>query len=143
VTAQTLTDIIIGCENYLGWKPASFPKVKMWQARMAEVGRLQTAIDATPHGASIEHLALALEYSWRRRLPIKHPAALLGRIDDALALAYTPPTPSAIDVEVMAAVGWEQLTDDDQSLRWIHRLTRAVGPARVEVLIEWSVDGRG
>jgi hypothetical protein len=115
----------------------------MWKARSAEIGKLKRAISASSEEITIEHLALALEYSRRKRIPISSPSGLLHRIGDALALAYTAPTPSDAALAIADAIAWEQDRDDTESLRWIHRLVRCAGPGQADVLIEWSEAGRG
>lgn len=141
---MTLLDIIIGCENFLGWTPPARPGVPAWKARTTEVYKLKNAMATKPASiATIENLALALEYSRRKRLPIKSPITLLYRIPDALELANIDKPVSDLQAEIAAAIGWEKGCDDEGSLRWIHRLVRASGPGRGEVLQEWKAAGRG
>ena len=137
----TLMEIVVGCENYLGWQPR--PGIPMWQARSAEIGKLKRAISTGNQQITIENLALALEYSRRKRIPISSPSGLLHRIGDALALAYTAPVPSEAALAIAEAIAWEQDRDDTDSLRWIHRLVRSAGPGQSAVLIEWEEAGRG
>lgn len=137
----TLMEIVVGCENYLGWQPG--PGVPMWKARSAEIGKLRKAIDRGNRDVTLANLALALEYSRRKRIPIKSPSGLLHRIEEALELSYIPPAVSDLTAAITQAIGWEQDRDDEQSLRWIHRLTRAGGPARADVITEWKDSGRG
>ncbi len=136
-----LQDIVVGCENYLGWQPA--PNLPHWKAVAIEINKLNRAIKKSPQRTTIANLRLALDYSRRKQLPIDSPAALVHRIPDALALAYTPPPVSDTAADIEAAIRWEQGQDDPQSLRWIYRLTRSVGTGRDHVLAEWKAAGRG
>ena len=91
--------------------------------------------------ATPRNLALALDFSRRRQLRVQSPVTLLYRISDALAFADNTPAANGTDQQITAAIRWEQGYDDDDSLRWIHRLTRST--AQVEVLTEWRGAGRG
>ena len=138
----TLMDIITGCENQLGWQPA--PGVPMWKARSVEIGKLKKALASGQHcNASIDNLALALEYSRRRRMPITSPSVLIHRIADAVALTYTPAPVSDITQQVTDAIRWEQELDDADAGYWIYRLMRSQGDGRLVVLQQWTAAGRG
>ncbi len=130
-----LMDVVLGCENYLGWQPRN-PRQPLWQARSVEIARLQKS------GSPVEHLWLALEYCRRKRL-LSSPSALIYKIQDALAIAHAPTTPTDAAQQITNAVRWEHDRDDSNSLRWIHRLTRCSGPGREDVLAEWRSAGRG
>lgn len=144
---NSLMDIVTGCSNHLGWAPELRPGQQYWQAYQLEVAKLRKAIESgrrvPRQHATITNLALALEYSRRNRLPVHSPVTLLHRIPDALALAYTPPPVDDLDTAITRAVQWEKTHDDDQSLRWIHRLVRATGPGRRDVLVDWQQAHRG
>lgn len=136
--------IVVGCENYLGWQPPS-QSPSLNQARCLEVFKLKRAIaSGNPRrGITVEEIALALDYSRRKRLPVTSPLALLHRIPQALALAYRPTPVSDLAAQIAEAIDWERDRDDPDSLRWIYQLTRAHGPGRVEALEEWRTAGRG
>lgn len=141
----TLLEIVEACENQLGWAPPYQDSVPPFQTRALEVYKLKKAM-AKPEFQQVatpRNLALALEFSRRRQLSITSPVGLLYRIADALAYADTSPEATPIAVQIAAAVRWEQAHDDDQSLRWIHRLVRAAGPGQIDVLTEWKDAGRG
>lgn len=138
----TLLDIVVACENYLGYLPPTKPGTPLWKARAVEVRKLKNAMAGKPL-ATIENLALALEYSRRKRMAIQSPITLVHRIPDALKLANVDKPMSEVAAEIERAIRWEQDQDDDASLRWIHRLVRAAGPGRAEVLDEWKAASRG
>lgn len=141
----TLIAIVEACENQLGWQPPYQPDVPPYRTRALEVHKLKKAMD-TPRFrqiATTRNLALALEFSRRRRLPVQSPVTLLYRIPDALAYADTTPAVSPVAMQITTAIRWEQAADDNDSLRWIHRLTRAAGPGQLDVLAEWEATGRG
>lgn len=141
----TLLAIVEACENQLGWVPPYKENVPVYQTRAVEVYKLKKAM-ANPEFAQVanpHNLALALEFSRRRGLAVKSPITLLYRINDALAYADTGPTETTIAMQISAAVRWEQDHDDDDSLRWIHRLVRSSGAGQVDVLVEWKDAGRG
>lgn len=141
----TLMDIISACENLLGWHPPYRTGTHPRRTLTLEAHKLQKAIDSSenPRTATLDNLALALEYSRQKRLPIKSPAGLLRRIPDALELAYTPPTTSTLGGRVAAAIQWEQDHDDEQSPYWVRRLGRASGPGQTDVLADWKAGRRG
>jgi hypothetical protein len=140
-------DIVTGCSNYLGWEPRLRPGQPYWEAYQLEVRKLRAAIESgrriPKQQATLTNLALALEYSRRNHLPVHSPIALLHRIPEALALAYIPPAVSDLEAAITNAIAWEKTRDDDQSLRWIHRLVRASGPGRRDVMNDWKQAGRG
>lgn len=139
--------IVEGCERYLGWQPPAAPENKPWVPYSAAVGQLKRVIASgkvtAPRNATVANLALALEYSRRRQLPLNSPVGLLYRIEDALALAHIEKPVSDIKAEVDAAVQWEKFQDDEHSLRWIYRLVRSTGDGRAKTLAEWREAGRG
>lgn len=139
----TLMDIVIGCENHLGWQPRPYPGKPGWYARSLEVMKLRKAIEQNRRRTTLPQLSLALEYSRRKRLPVSSPINLLHRIDDALALANIPAPVSDTTRRITEAIQWEKDRDDTDSLRWIHLLARACGPGREDVLTEWQAAGRG
>lgn len=141
----TLLAIVEACENQLGWAPPYRDGVPHFQTRALEVHKLKKAMAKPEFSelATARNLALALEFSRRRQLPITSPVGLLYRIADALAYADDTPQASPIAVQIAAAVLWEQERDDDDSLRWIHKLVRAVGPGQFDVLTDWKDAGRG
>lgn len=143
MTSKNLLDIVIACENTLGWLPSVTEKTPRWKARTNAVAVLKTAIAKDPNKFTIDNLDLAIEYSRRKRLPVKKPADLVFRVDDALELAADPFSISDIGQAMQDAVDWELNRKDDDSRRWIQRLTRAAGDGRQDVLAEWKADGRG
>ena len=135
----SLMDIVMRCENQLGWQPPRRTQ-SLQKARCMEVHKLQVAIDRGKiRDVTPEKLAIAVEYSRRKRLPVASPLSLLHRIPEALALAYTPPPVSDIAAEIAAAISWERDRDDDSSPTWIQRLARSQGPGCGEVLTAWKV----
>lgn len=141
----TLMAIVEACENQLGWQPPYQPDVSPYRTRTIEVHKLKKAMETRRFAqiATMRNLALALEFSRRRKLPIQSPITLLYRIPDALVYADTTPVENPLAMQVTTAIRWEQDVDDTESLRWIHRLTRAIGPGQTDVLIQWKAAGRG
>lgn len=137
--------IVAACENQLGWQPPYQPDVPPQRTLSLEVYKLKKAMETSRFRqlATPRNLALALEYSRQRRLPVKSPVGLLYRIPDALALASHTPTVAPIQERITASIRWEQARDDGDSLRWIHLLVRAAGPGQTEILQEWKQAGRG
>lgn len=141
----TLLAIVQACENQLGWAPPYREGIPHFQTRAIEVHKLKKAMQKPEFAqvANARNLALALEFSRRRQLPITSPVGLLYRIADALAYADTTPEVAPIAARIAAAITWEKGRDDEDSLRWIHRLVRAAGPGQVDILTEWTEAGRG
>lgn len=137
--ARTATDVVILCENVLGWVPED--NVPLWKARANHAGRLKRAM--AKHGVTLDQLVLAVEYCRRRREPVKSPAALVFRVPSALDLANEPESTSDDTEAINEAIQWEYHNEDHFSLGWIFRLTRAVGAHRADVLKEWRDAGRG
>lgn len=135
-----LMDLIIACENQLGWTgPAT---MNIYRARAIEVGKLRGALSRR-RDLTVKDLRLAIAYCVRRREPITSPLQLLGKVDEAKALALQRPRASNLAMRHTRALAWEQTTADRDSSRWITRLVRSHGPARAEVLAEWEAAGRG
>lgn len=141
----TLMAIVEACENQLGWQPPYQSHIPPHRTRALEVHKLKKAMTNPRFEqiATAHNLALALEFSRRRHLSVQSPVTLLYRIPDALAYADTTPAATPIAALITAAIRWEQDVDDVDSLRWIHKLTRATGPGQVDILTDWTAAGRG
>lgn len=152
--ARTATDIVILCENALGWTPPD--NVPVWKSRSVHAGLLRKAM--VKHGVSLEDLELAVAFCEREREPIKSPAALVYKVERARELANVNPTTTTVhkaayktevveetdlSMDVQRALEWEQMHEDHLSLGWITRLTRAQGDYRRDVLKDWERSGRG
>jgi len=138
---STLKDIVIACENVLGWTPPAH--LPLWKARAIEIAKLKRAVEANPRLHTIHNLQLAIEYSRRKKEPITSPAALVYRIDKALELAPAVVEVTDLEAAIQAAIDTELMRGDTQAQGWIGRLTRAFGPFRAEVYTEWLEAGRG
>ena len=139
MAARTATDIVVLCENVLGWLPDD--NVPIWKARAVHAGRLKKAM--VKHNVTLAQLELAVQYCWKKREPIKTPAGLVFKVARALELANEPVAVVDIEVAVAEAIQWERDNEDHFTLGWIRRLTRAVGDYRNDVLKDWKEAGRG
>lgn len=135
-----LWDIVIDCENQLGWSgPYGMP---IWQARKVEVGRLKQAMKNQPQ-VSTQDLRLAMAWCRRRQEPITSTLTLFTKIDDAKSHQVLAERPSDVAQAHRAAIRWEQEHRDGDSEAWIRRLVRCIGPMRAELLTTWEQAGRG
>lgn len=134
----TATDVVVACENTLGWNPTVKPLRK---ARNIEAGKINRKLEADPR-VTLEDFMLAIEYCRRKREPVTSPVALYWRIEDAKAMANAPVPSSALSTSIEQAMAWE-LAQLEPNEHWIGRLTRAHGPHRDAVLSEWAGAGRG
>lgn len=136
----TATTLVISCENSLGWSPD--PTKELWQARSIEAAKITRKLKQT-NGVTLEDLALALEYCYRRREPIVSPLNLFTRVEEAKALALAASsTKTDISASVQAAVDWE-LGRPEPDSSWLGRLIRSHGDGRQVVLDAWRAAGRG
>lgn len=141
---KTVKDIVVGCENHLGWTPdyAKF-RDEPWRVHIVEISKLKRAMARNPAKFTVANLALALEYSRRKRMTVRSPSGLLSRVDEAVKRAAETEVDTDIDAAIRAAVTWEYSQDDPESARWSMRLLRAQGAGRRDVLNEWKETGRG
>lgn len=139
MAVRTATDVVVLCENILGWVPDE--NMPIWKARAVHAGRLKKAM--AKHEVTLDQLELAIEYCRRRREPVKSPAGLVFKVARALELANEPVVTADLETSVSEAIGWERDHEDHFSLGWITRLTRAIGDYRAEVLKDWRESGRG
>lgn len=139
-----MKDIVVGCENYLGWDPDySRFAAEPWRVHIVEISKLKRAMAKNPAKFTLRNLALALEYSRQKRLTVNSPLGLLSRVDEALKRAADAHIDTDIEKAIKAAVAWEYSQDDPESARWLMRLLRAQGAGRRDVLSEWKEAGRG
>lgn len=134
----TATDVVIACENVLGWNAMITP---LHKARAIEAGKINKKL-ATEPDITLDDLMLAVEFCRRKRQPVTSPVALFWRVEDAKEMANEVVEISDLSTAVQTALAWEMLADvPDED--WIGRLTRAHGPVRAELLAEWTAAGRG
>lgn len=132
-------DIITDCENRLGWAgPAGSAA---WKVRAGMHRRMTLAMERREY--TEKDLRLALNYCITRRHPITTPMDLFGLVLTAREYASDVPSPDTTGEDITGAVAHEQDRADEDSLYWINRLVRAVGPLRSEVFAEWKGAGRG
>lgn len=141
MSATKPMDIVIACENKLGWQPNT--KQPLFKARAVEAMKLKRAMEKDPVTYTIANLELAVEWSWRHRKPVTSPAALIHRVEAALERSAAPVETTELGERVQAAVDRELALDRPESTEWIARLTRAFGVFREDVLTEWKEAGRG
>lgn len=137
---MSVMDILIDCENQLGWRPAG---ANIWKARAAQ-HRILTAAMAR-RGVTETDLKVAIAWCRRRRQAIRSPLNLFDYIDAARARAteHVGAHVVALEARIDAAIAWEGDNSDLESRYWTTRLLRSVGPHRVAVLNEWHDAGRG
>jgi hypothetical protein len=135
---MTLMQILVACENQLGWIPKGNDQYKARAVMHSIVKR-----EMTRKGHTLGDLALTLAYCRLKRHPITSPLELLGLIPKARDAAAVVNKPHALDVRTQMARDWEAARDDDDSPYWLGRLVRSVGPARADTLDEWAQAGRG
>lgn len=138
---RTATDVVVACENVLGYA-LDTSKQGLRQARQVQAGILKKAMARNPD-ITFDDLELALAWSYAKRQPVRTPAGLLYRVKEAKELAGAPPpVVSAVSATVEAALSWE-LAQSVPDHGWIGKLTRAHGPAREDLLRDWTGAGRG
>lgn len=131
---MTEYDLIIKCENQLGW---TAPRGKtLWKARSAEVQKLKKTMAKA--GVTIADVNAALELSRRQHRTIDSPSQLVYRVEEALdKVVDTTPAPE-IDAQIQDAIDFELGCELPGYQTWVKRLTRCYGSARVEVFNEWA-----
>ncbi len=131
VEIRTPTDVVTLVENQLGCElPTTAPG---WKIRGIEAGKLKRQM-AKDDRCTIHNLVLAVEYCRRRALTPRTPAGICFYVEKALERASTTDEHD-LDREIREAVTVELGRDDGS--RWVSQLTRARGPARVEVYEQW------
>ncbi len=138
MSEMTLMNLLVACENQLGWIPQGR---NLFKARAAMHARMTR--EMTRKGIDLGDLCLTLAYCRLRRYPITSPLQLLAMVATARDAAAVMRKPAALDVRTQMAREWESARNDDQSVYWLGRLVRSVGPARADTLDEWSQAGRG
>ena len=136
MTCRTATQLVVACENALGWTPAD--DKPLWKARAIEAGKINKQMVKNPKKVTLANLELALEYSARKRIGIRTPVGLVYRIDEALAAAAEPEIRGDISFAIEAAVQQENATKRFGYEAWMTRLMQAQGPGRQTVLNEWK-----
>lgn len=134
----TATDIVILCENTLGWVPN--PAKPLWQARSIEAGKIKRKLRTST--VTLEDLALTVEYCWKKREPITSPMGLFHRVEAAREMANPVTVLTDISTAVQAAISWE-LGQVEPDTEWLGRLVRCHGEGREVVLNGWREAGRG
>lgn len=137
MTAHNATELVVLCENALGWVPDS--SMPLWKARSIQAGRLKTAVAKDPRKLTWHNLELAVELLRRERQTISSPMFVIYKVDEALRLAQAPvsrPIGELID----AAIGREMAAPTERGSYWVGRFSRAVGKARLEVHAEWFAE---
>lgn len=142
---SVLMQILIDCENQLGWCPkiprgGSLPKARANQHRIMTVAMNNRKV-------SEEDLRLAYNYCRNRRQPIVDPLQLFGYVDKAKSHTARPPRNvglgKSLDVQQAEALAWEAMHDDEHSTRWRGRIIRSVAAGLADTLAEWHAAGRG
>lgn len=134
-----LMQVLIDCENQLGWVPKG---KKLFQARAA----MHSTMTHTMNNRRVSEEDLAITVAWcrARRYPINDPQELFGLVERAKERAQVKgPAAGSLDEQRNTAAAWEFATSDEQSPYWINRITRSVADGLSETLAEWSAAGRG
>lgn len=138
---RTWLDVVVSCENNLGWLPTGNQPI--YKARAREASKLAKAGE-TNRQVTPDNLELAIAYLRREKRPVKTPYGLIHFIPDALAAAHTPFTASDLTDAIRAALDVENGRPQDEDTKyWIGRLVRSQGPSREQTLREWKEEGRG
>lgn len=125
-------------ENTLGWQP---PQTKRggYTRYLGPARRVQERMDTNPALYTMDNLLLAVELL-RREHKAYSPLGVFAHVERALDVAFDRETD--LDVDLREAIQIEAGRGDPDG--WVERLTRAMGPYRVEALEEWkAVHGRG
>jgi hypothetical protein len=138
---MTLMQILIECENKLGWIPDVGRGRDIHQARAITHRVVSIALSKRLY--SVDDLALALAYCKRKRQPINHPLQLIPLIAEARTLAGPKARPIGLDIRQGEAIAWEQQRQDDDSSYWIGRIVNSLNAGLEDVLAEWTAAGRG
>lgn len=136
--SMTVHQILLACENQLGWVPEG---TEIWKGRAKMHAILSKAM--TRQNVSEADLALTLAYCRLRKHPITNPLQLLPLVTKARDAATVMSQPGALDVRIHDARDWETTRSDADTPYWLGRLVRSVGPARADTLDEWASAGRG
>jgi hypothetical protein len=138
---MTLMQILIECENSLGWVPEHGGGKDIYKARAITHKVITLALER--HRYSVDDFALALAYCKRKRLPVDHPLQLIPLVLRARELAAPVVARSDLNVRQGDAIAWEHQRLDDESTYWIGRIVNSVGAGLDDALTEWKVAGRG
>lgn len=134
-------DIVVDCENKLGWLPDARSPYK---SRAAAQARLLKAMARQSPPVTPADVRLALAWCQRRKQSVSNPSQLLTYVEDARRHAAVPDKPlTQIGQAIRDAIAWELNTDLPDSDHWIARLSRSSGDARAATLDEWKAVGRG
>jgi hypothetical protein len=131
-------DIIIDCENSLGW---ARPAGEEWKVRALQHHILRKAM--IKRHLTDRDLRLSLNLCKRRRQPITSPLELLTYVEEAREMGREDLPSSDLDTRIRAAIDWELGHADEHMQYWVNRMTRSTGPVRAMVLTEWTDTGRG
>lgn len=135
---KNATDLVILCENRLGYVPDETKE--LWKARAIQAGRLNKAIAKDPL-LTWENLELAVEYLFRKRQPIKSPLYVTYVVKDALKLAAETSKPRPIGELIDEAIALEQAQRPSREQEsWLGQLTRAAGSYRQATYDEWYAE---
>lgn len=135
MTSKTASQVVLRCEQILGWVPDT--SVPLWKARAIAAHRLKIAMGKNPW-VTWEHLDLAIEMLRQRKEPVRSPAYLVYKVPEALRLANDAPELSEVERNIERALDFEMRTPDDTvSRKWIGRFVRARGAGRKDVYNEW------
>lgn len=138
--AHTATQIVVQCENMLGWTPSD--KVPLYKARALEARKLNAQMEKDPEKVTFDNLELAIEWSRKKRLPVKAPVALIYRIDKALEDVAVIEQHEDIARLIDDAVT-KELTDKAFGYdAWVEKLYRARGAGRHTIYARWR-EARG
>ena len=143
MTVTTITQLVELIENRLGFTFNLEDGEPLWKQKQREVGKIKRMMKTNPKLYTLANAELAVEYSWRNRLPIKHPVTVMYRIERALEEAATPERTTPVLTSVREAVNWELAHESSASEEWIGRLLRASGDGALAALQDWKAAGRG
>ncbi len=107
---------------------------KWYEARNKEIAKLKSSM--TRRRCSLAEVVLAARFCAAHQVTVKYVTDIFKHLADAKAEQRVNARPQ-LDVEVEAAVAFEQGLADDRSAEWVATLSRAQGTYREGVLAEW------
>lgn len=135
---RNATEFVRLVENVLGWVPVHKDAAQEWRTYAMEAGKLKRKIATAPHLYTWDNLVLAVEFLRRKKETPKSPTAVCWAVERALAAAAAPRNNTEIEELLGFALEQEFGNREPGWDDWVGRLTRATGPARMDVYEAWK-----
>lgn len=137
---RNATQLLELFEEMCGWDPyADEPDLAGWKKKAIEAGKINRKVATKPDTYSWANLAETVRYCRRNRLEVKAPMGLFFHVDEAILAkrrADKARAASEKDMTYERALEIERSRPDGAA--WVAKFTRAAGPARKELLAEWT-----